>query len=393
MFPSRNMRIVVLACLGVGAFLTGCVQKPTTAPVDQRKAFIDASSILRQAAEDPESYTRAHAIEALSQTVGQEAGPVFKQALSDPTPPVRFAAAMAIGDVQYEPALPVLQAMAQKKEQDEQAEPDKRVFCAVIYALHRLGDSSQTTHLGQMLFDAEKEVRANAALVMGKMGEPSASVPLETRYGDEQDPSVQMQLVESLAILGNTKYSHLLEAYTKTQFLEDRLVAISAMERVNSPRAGTVLKQLLDDMRQPPRVRVAAAGTLARLGEVSPKGYTLSLDAVKDPKTVINNGEDVSDLALFSLQRLAAIALGQMRLPQAIDELHPLLESRDGGVRVAAAMSILRLLEIRQFPLESTAMEGPSQSPEPVEPPASPTSQPAGQPAPRVELYTSPGKD
>jgi hypothetical protein len=44
------------------------------------------------------------------------------------------------------------------------------------------------------------------------------------------------------------------------------------------------------------------------------------------------------------LQHLGALALGNMERQSAIDLLHPLLESSNGQVRVAAAMAILKLL-------------------------------------------------
>jgi hypothetical protein len=54
--------------------------------------------------------------------------------------------------------------------------------------------------------------------------------------------------------------------------------------------------------------------------------------------------KEASATEINSLQGLAAIGLGWMNRTGAIEVLHPLLFSKDGAVRVAAAMSILRLL-------------------------------------------------
>lgn len=314
---------------------------------------------------------------------------MYKDALGDKYPAVRFAAAMAIGDVRYENARDVLVGMAQTKNKDARAEPDKRVFCAVIYALHRLGDRRFTGQLGELVSDDEKEVRANVAMILGKLGEKSATIPLEARQGVETDPTVQLQLVEALAALGEPRYVNLLEAYTKGQWLEDRLVAISAMERVGSERAPQVLREMVAS-RQPPRVRVAAAGALAGLGVVEDSGYRLCIRAIRSPVSMLREqsgaSKVISDVETASLRGLGALSVGKMKRTEAVKALHPLLSTQDGGVRVAAAMSILRLLE--------------SYRPAPVSPPIAPKPQPASQTAAPEkklkklpELHTAGGKD
>ena len=191
---------------------------------------------------------------------------------------------MAIGDTCYAPAKTRLLKMAQDKE----LEPDRRVVPAVIYALYRLEDSTYASDLYGLLFDTEREVRANAALAMGKMQESSGIGPLKTRLNDEQDPLVRLQIIESLAMLGDGVSALSLEAYTKkTPFIDERLVAIPAMARVHSSTAPHVLAELLES-RQPPRVRVSAAGALGMLGESSPTGYALCREAASDPRKVLD---------------------------------------------------------------------------------------------------------
>ena len=376
---------LVGGCVIAVGMLGGCARWRDV-EVDPQKAYIDARTTLRQAADDPNPETRAPALEALSSTAGIKAGAVYKQALNSKYPAVRFAAAMAIGDVKYRAAIDALSGMARLKGEDARAEPDKRVFSAVVYALHRLGDSTHTEKLGDLLFDDEKEVRANVAMIMGRLGEPSAAVPLATRLSAENDPSVELQLVEALAILGESRYIILMEAYTKMQWLEDRLVAISAMERIRAPRAPLVLRKMMHS-RQPPRVRVTAAGALAALGEVDDEGYRLCLRAIRDPDGMLlahpGSGGAVSNVEVNSLQRLAAISLGKMKRTEAVNTLHPLLGSQDGGARVAAAMSILRLLESYRLL--------------PAPPVKKPETQPASRPQVRKtkppKLYTAGAKD
>jgi len=381
-----SIRNLALAGIILAGATGGCTLKKRVA-LDLRKAYIDATSTMRQAADDADWVARAVAIEALSQTAGAKAGPVFKEALKDKVPAVRFAAAIAIGDVRYEPAKSVLADMAKEGDDNPHAEPDKRVFCAVIYALHSMGDARWTKELASLLFDQQREVRANAAMVMGKMGEPSARVPLRTRLEDELDPSVQLQFVGTLAMLCDTRQAFTLEYYTKIEVLEDRLDAISAMARIRPPRAVLVLRKMLDS-RQPPSVRVAAAGALAQLGHADAGLYRLCIRALEKPENMLRRqrgaGAEIPDVEVRLLRRLAAIALGWMNRQEAADVLHPLLRSGDGGVRVAAAMSLVRLLEAYRPVVEPVKQP----KPKPIA-----ASQPTAPTRPVPKLYTAGGKD
>ena len=343
------------------------------------QAYIDARATLFQTADDKDPFTRMHAIEALAGTLGQKAGGVFMQALSDDDPIVQFAAAMAVGETAYAPARETLVRMAKV------AGLDKRVYCAVIYALHRLGNDEYTGDLGRLLFHREKDVRANAALVMGLIGEPSAIGPLKSLLSDEQDAAVQIQLFESLALLGDKNHAILLEAYTKGLYLEDRLIAIAAMKNVRSRASISLLGEMLND-RQPPRVRVAAACALAQMGEVDDSGYSFCVESVSRPRSVLEREygglRKIVDVDINSLQRMAAISLGWMKRQAAVDALHPLMQNSDPAVRVAAAMSILRILSVYETAAEEMTAKKPPVKKSGKKPPAK-----------RPKLYSAGGKD
>jgi HEAT repeat protein len=340
----KLLRFAVTALAAVlGAAAAGCEPMVLPAEADVARAKGDAGITLRQAAEDEDPMTRSHAIEAMAQVLPRDSGPMFAQALEDGNPAVRFAAAMATGEVKHLPAKAKLLDMAK----DKKLEPDKRVFCAVIYALHRLEDDSFTYAIGQLLFDPESEVRADAAMVMGKMGEPSATGPLKALLTDEQEPLVQLQIHESLAMLGDTRSRHILEAYIKGYYLDLRLAAIPAFAKVDTRRAAYVLARLLAEDKSP-HIRVVAAGQLSEIGQAEETGYRLCLSAARDPEAVMKDayGRDrtVNSVETRSLQRLAALSLGSMKRTEAVSSLHPLTKSPDGGVRVAAAMAIVRIL-------------------------------------------------
>ncbi|MGC9454966.1 MAG: HEAT repeat domain-containing protein [Phycisphaerae bacterium] len=334
------------------AMLLGCEATEPEMTLDPQLAYVDARDALLQAAESEDPVTQAHAMEAMAEVSGKDAGHIFMEGLEAEAPLVRFSAAMAIGDVKYEPAEEKLAEMARE------TEPDKRVLSAVIYALHSLGDDSYTSMLARLLFDSEKEVRANAAMAMGKIGEPSAIEPLRRVLRDEREISVQMEIVEAMASLGDERSRHLLESYTKTQFMDDRLRGIQALSRVQPARAPEVFANLTDS-RQPPPVRVAAIGGLAKVAGqtpdsqdyVSQKAYEYCVRALQDPRGILEEAgaspEQIGEMDVQRLQRLSARSLGWMDRPAAVDVLHPVLKSSEGSIRVAAAMSILRILEGR----------------------------------------------
>jgi HEAT repeat protein len=370
--------------MAVAAAVCGCLDGRGI-ELDPTRAAIDARTALRQAAESPDASTCSQALEAMAEVLGEEFGGLYEQALSDDRPRVQFAAALAVGDTRYRPAHEDLLEMA------AQAGPDKRVYAAVIYALHRLGDDRHTSDLARLLWHREPQVRSNAAMVMGRMGEPEAIDPLTARLQIEDDPKVKVNLVEALSILGDQRQAQLLEAYTKGYDVGLRMIAVEQLGRDGSSRAVAVLHDLLQP-QHPPRVRVAAAGELARLGAGTGAGYALCLDALRHPRRVIQAWIDtapllspghVTDVAASSLQAKAAIALGWMRRRGAVAELHPLLAAADGRVRVAAAMGILRLLQ------EQPGRRAPERPPKPTPatatapPPAWPTPQPTTQPPTR----------
>lgn len=349
--------------------------------IDPTRAYIDAKTTLRQDADRANPSTKVFVMEAMAQVMGYEAGGVFKQALGEDSENVRFAAAMAIGDVKYSPAKSILTTKAGMYT----GERDKRVYCAVLYALFRLGETSQLSDLADLLQDAEPSVRAVAAQVMGKIGEPSATGPLKIVLNDERDEGAKYNMIEALAMLGDSASQALLESYAKGFYLDLRLAAIPAMSREYSMNAVLVLRELLHP-RQPPRVRVTAAGALAGLGEFNEDGYRLCIAAASRPESFVDTGGGgrlFGGIEVASLQRLAVMSLGWMKQKKAVDTLHPLLKSGDGGVRVAAAMSIMRLLADQERPL-------PPPAPRVKDPQKRAESPPA---RPRPKLHTAGAKD
>ena len=340
---------------------------------------MDAKEALRQAAEDTDPVTRRAAMEAIGAVLGESGGGLLKQGLNDPNDEgVRFSAAMALGEVRYLPALPILREKAEMYT----GERDKRVYCAVLYALYRMDDVSHLGDLAGMLIDErDPDVRAFAAQVFGKIGNPAAVSLLKKAQAVETSDRAKYNMTEALALLNDPPAEVLMESYARGYYIDLQLEAIPVLARQYSPDTVAILRELME-LRFPTRVRVRAAGALARLGQPSPEAYTLCAEAARspakfpldrEPKDVVAAGEGVA-----SLQTLAAISLGWMGRQDALEVLTPLLHSPSGTVRVAAAMSVIRLL--------------PDRRPAPVVRPAAPVNRPAAPPRP-TSLESSGAKD
>jgi HEAT repeat protein len=370
----------------------GCQQQVSGPQISPTKACIDARDALLSAAEADDPVTRANAIEALADTLGSGAGHVYVQGLKDPNPVVRYSAALAVAETRYQPARDALLAMARNDRRV--GEPDKRVLAAVVYALSRLGDDQHLNHLGPLLFDQEPEVRAAAAMVMGRIGNRSAIPPLTSRLSEEQDPMVELQLVESLALLGDEAAIIQLEAYTRRRFVDERLVAIPTLAHVGGTRAIYVLRDMFDD-DEPARVRAAAAAGLAELDRANDVHYNYLLMAARDPMAAFAkepHAREIPQAELYSLQQIAALGLGEFDNTAAVDVLHDLLASRDGSVRVAAAQSILELLpEFRNAQPARVTEPEPLMPAEPADQ-AVPAEGGAGEQAPEVAEPEAPAE-
>jgi len=385
----------ISACLLVAAFLAatagGC--KPPwesgiividVPPVDRARIRQDAIIALRQAAGDDIASTRFIALEAIPSALGIPGGAICKQALGDPSPEVRTAAAMGIGDLRYAPAKEKLQRMVMFKVQG--AERDARAYCAVIYALHQLGDETHTTHLGSLLFDREKEVRATVAAVMGKMGLKAAISPLKSALADERDHDLKFELTRALARCGDKSSLRRLEAHTRDQFVDEQIIAVRAMLKLQSPMCRTIFSSLAANDRSP-RVKTAAAGGLAALGYETPALFSYCVRAAIEPrklmKEALGGRRKPTDKQIHFLQSLAATALGKFKHPQAIDLVGKLLRSSDPAVRVAAAASILEAIPQLSAPKVTVKKKK-------VQPASQSRTKPASR---RPKLHTSGAKD
>jgi len=261
-----------------------------------------------------------HAMEAFRDAgVHRHKGEILA-GLSDKEPVVRFAAALAAGEMKLTAARTLLLALA-----DDHSE---NVRIAVRFALHRLGDTHLSHDLENLARDPSPVVRGNVAFVLGLLGEPSAIVILRVLRVD-LDPAVRQQASEAMWRLGDEDGLKDLLGLTYSRYPDDQMVGYLGLAL---PR-NTAIRQhvrvgLMSEYMEITLIAARAMGMLA-----SDEGYVMAEAGARS--------NDAS-------QRVqAAMAFGAIGRSDTQDILRKLLADSDPNVRVAAATAILQLKPAR----------------------------------------------
>ncbi|NCF40512.1 MAG: hypothetical protein GWP75_10395, partial [Planctomycetia bacterium] len=160
-----------------------------------------ATSWLLNAVVDPQPIVRATAFEALEGDPAAlyEAAPF---GLIDENRGVRFVAAMSVGDAGLAGLAPLISPRL--------SDPSDSVRAAAIYAMNRIGEGADPSPLAAMARSDDPEVRANAYLVLGLLGNPSAIPLIESTLGKGMrlvNPMrvrlTELQAAEALVLLGD----------------------------------------------------------------------------------------------------------------------------------------------------------------------------------------------
>lgn len=319
-----------------------------------------AIALLVNASVDREPLIRANAIEGLHAAPARVEDAV-RSGLNDENPGVRFVAAYTVGKLELRKSAPFVEPLA--------SDPDPRVRAAVIFALIACGRDIDPSPLGEMLQNDDPSIRAEAARILGEIGNKSA-IPMlkssaatadsrnKSRYGGAMDERLiqtervfQMQVAEALARLGDPQAADSLRAALYPASREGFESAAFAAQILGTLRDQRAVAQLVDlveqvvpgtpegrDVRQrqflqPKEVRLAAAGALAHMGHAD--GVYVAESYLADPEPAV--------------RAQCAFVLGEGRRRQDLATLESLMTSDPSPmVRVAAAAAALRSLSDRE---------------------------------------------
>lgn len=245
----------------------------------QRIVEIAPATELRQVAidklmlmtSDPSPEIRANAIEALSPVTSQ-VEPIVALALSDPNAGVRTVAVLVAGRSHLNTLAPTLRLLLN----DE----SPFVRSAAMFALGSFGDETDLTELSVLLLEHPSiRVRAQAAFILGELGEPSA-VPLLRQAVNEAVPSASMierkifrlQIAEALIKLGYDQSIDTIRAAlypSRPDELEATALAVQIIGLIKDESSIDQLIYLVDadaDIPMPAEVRLGVATALAEMG-------------------------------------------------------------------------------------------------------------------------------
>jgi HEAT repeat protein len=313
----------------------GCASTSTLTPVEQIALADTARTYLEMAIRFPDNpAVRAQAMEAAGQVLGSEARPYLREGLSDEHPGVRFAACMALGSLDEPGDVKVVRSLV------DHADPNVRI--GAYFVLERTGDYRYRRAWRDLLWtDPDPEVRGNAALAMGQLKDPKVARLLSMVANDDPHDGVRVQALEGLALLGDA------DAVGKLLFQSfggiggRQPIALLALGQVKDPRVIPTLRRGLDNAPYL-EARLAAARSLGAQGY--DEGYDLALEALDWDEPAPGLPDDPPANQIMRVRTMAALALGEIGDPNALEPLEAMMENpEDPRVQLAAATAILMI--------------------------------------------------
>ncbi len=286
----------------------------------------EATRIIQEGMADENPLVRVNAIEVVAATKQVKLMPKVKRLLKDDFVPVRFAAALAVGDLEYSLA----ESSVNRLFEDE----DKNVKIAAAYALAKLGSTESLGQILEAIGNSDQSVRANAALLLGKSGDERA---LKFLYwalqNEDSDDKVRFNAVEAIAMLSDERIYPKLWAMLISAYADEKAMGVRSMGALGTAEARNALITMLDDDIL--EVRLAAAEQLGMHGDTT--GEPEVLDVFTKNFTSGLNKED-----LERVNRLTALAIGEVGTERLMKFLPRLLKDESKFVRIAASKAVFQ---------------------------------------------------
>jgi len=324
-------RGLLFACIMLLAL--GCEVPQNTSPEAQLVAGSDlddltmaAYRIILESLSDQNPLIRANAVEVVSQTGQIKLVPKVQRLLGDNYPPVRFAAALAIGDLEYSLGIRGLKELFK--------DSDSNVKIAACYAMVKLGAPKYKIVLRKAIGSTDQTVRANAAFLIGKSGDRDALKLLYWAMRDKDSADkVKYQAAESIATLGDDRIEPKLWTMLLNIYADVRITGVRAMGALGTQNAKNALITMLSDKVL--EVRLAAAEQLGMLGDTAGEPEVMDVFARR-----LTSGMEPADRERVNV--LTVLAIGRIATPKLMKYLPDFLEDNSKAVRIAAARAVLQ---------------------------------------------------
>jgi HEAT repeat protein len=330
-------------------FVVGCTgdfiaEFPTASdsPSDLHRYKKQAVEIVRVGLMNKNALVRTNSIEVVSSTKTIQLMPMVLKLTKSQAVPVRFAAAIAMGDVKYTAAEYTLKEMLRDK--------DENVRIAAAYSLTKLGVANYHDKILKALVSNDPTVQANAALLIGKLDYKPAIKALYKLIDDpKSNDMVKIQAVESIAMLGDEKIYPSLWAMLISRYADDRIMGVRAMGALGTQEAkDSIMKLLSHEDNNPDQigknlgdediwVRLCAAEQLGRFG---------SKAGEKDVADYFSGiSHNLNRLPSSPGNQLAIMAIGRINSSNLNRYLPKLLSNPNKDLKLAAAQSLLLVVK------------------------------------------------
>lgn len=293
------------------------------APIKVQSLKTSAMAILENSFTDSNPYMRNHAIEVALSTGQKQMITDIIQRLTDDSAAVRFTASVAIGDMECQ----TCQDLLNKTLRDE----NENVQIAAAYSLTKFGDKSHYRQIRDAAISSNGTLRANALLLLGKLGNPDDTqlLYLALKDLDAQD-KVHLQAVDSLAVMKDAKiYKSKLWPLLISKYADDRVMGIRGMGALATKEAIDAIEKTLknDDILE---VRLVAAEELGRLGKTN---------GLEEVVKYFQTNPNLNEATMAT--GTAVTAIGKIKIDILTGYLAKSLESQSPYIRLVAAQSVL----------------------------------------------------
>ena len=298
--------------------------------VDGNAVSDRALSLLQRAVESANPRLRANAIESLRYAPLPILEKTIRAGLGDENRGVRFVASMMVGEVNVCDLIPLLEPLL--------IDDSESVRAAALCAMYKCGDRVDLNPLGVMLDSEDPELRGNAAMILGRMGNPSAvqmirdaSRTTPTTITPIRRRLINLQMAEALVHLGEREELEVIRAAIFSSIQESEVTALACQiaGRLHDVEITSTLQGIVaSPERYPDEIRLVAATALA---EIDPARVPLEL--------ILRFTSNDS----ANLRSQCATVLGAQGNQLSLGPLAILLKDIDPLVQIAAAGAVLRI--------------------------------------------------
>jgi len=325
-----------------------------------------AASIVQAAGTSDNARQRLAALEA-AQHAPDVAYELARNGLSDENAAVRFGALVTIGKLEFRG----LADAAIDLMRDE----NQSVRAAALFAAKKCGRDVNLSPLAAMLASGSSGARANAAMLIGQLGDPQAIEMLRDmadkpmpRVSAAERSWVRLQFAEAMIRLDPNDDEVLgsIRASVYSNLDDVRVLAIQILGEVGDRSVQGGLAHIVK-RDNPIQVKIAAAHALVRMGNQQQAADTLLKatryderqlradlsDYIRKGNAIGPEAEVIRDIladeqaqanAAGEVRAQAAIGLGYVDSVDAAKRMIALLEDPDPIVRIAASSAILQAL-------------------------------------------------